>query len=234
VDAVFETLRIEDGRARLVDRHLARLTRSGVAPARVAQVEAVIASACGRPDHILRLDLNGDVVVERPRPIRPAAPVDLVAVVAYDPRGRIRERKAQDRSWADVIEAALADRDAGADRTGVGSGSDHSVGADREALLVDRSGRVGETTRANVFVIVDGAVVTPRAEGILAGVTRSWVIEQTGAEERSVDLAEVRRADAVFLSTAGRGIVAVRTVDGHPVPAHPLVAELARRWLALR
>ena len=219
MDPVFETLRIEDGRARLVDRHLARLTRSGVDLARVAQTEAIIASACGRPDHILRLDLGGDHIIERPRPIRPSTPVDLVAVVAYDPHGRARERKTQDRSWADVIEAGLADV---------------SDGADREALLVDPSGRVGETTRANVFVIVGDAVVTPSAEGILAGVTRSWVIEQTGAHERPVNLAELRRADAVFLSTAGRGIVAVRTVDSHPVPVHPLVAELARRWLALR
>ena len=57
--------------------------------------------------------------------------------------------------------------------------------------------------------------------------TRSFAIERTGAVERPLRLAELRDADGAFLTTAGRGIVPLADVDGHRLPAHPLVAELA-------
>jgi branched-subunit amino acid aminotransferase/4-amino-4-deoxychorismate lyase len=229
VDEVFETMRIEDGRVRLVDRHLARLVRSGVRPERVEQAEAVIVAACcpddhvvradvwrdhAWRDHVLRVDVYAHGVVARPRPIRPTVPVDLVSIVAYDSSRRSRERKTQDRSWADVIETQL------------------EVGVDREALLVDASGQVGETTRANVFAILRGELVTPPVEGLLPGVTRSWVVDR-GASVRPLALTELADAEALFVTTAARGIVAVRTLDGRPTPTSSRVVELAARWLAL-
>jgi branched-subunit amino acid aminotransferase/4-amino-4-deoxychorismate lyase len=84
-----------------------------------------------------------------------------------------------------------------------------------------------------VFAILGGAVVTPPLAGILPGVTRSFALERTGAVERPLKLADLRVADAAFLTTAGRGIVLLADVGGRRLAGHPLVDELAAAWRAL-
>jgi branched-chain amino acid aminotransferase len=134
-----------------------------------------------------------------------------VLVEGYDPADRSREQKRAARAWAEAAEAA----------------------AGGEALLVAADGAIGETTRANVFAILGRTVVTPRVAGILPGVTRSFVLEHTGAVERTLPLADLRVADGAFLTTAGRGIVPLADVGGRRIGKHPLVDELAAAWRAL-
>ncbi len=210
---VFETMLIEDGRVRLLDRHLGRLAASGIDEPQIQEVRELVArltTAASGPV-VVRIDVAADRVLARPRDPRPAAPLSGLLVVAYDPADRSRERKRTERAWADAAETA----------------------AGGEALLVSPEGLVGETTRANVFAILGDTVVTPAVSGLLPGVTRSWAIERLGALERALTLAELREADGAFLTTAGRGIVALADVDGHRLPSHPLVEQLAEAWRAL-
>jgi branched-chain amino acid aminotransferase len=160
---------------------------------------------------VVRIDVAGGAIAVRPREPRPASPVSGVLVEGYDPADRSREQKRAERAWADAAETA----------------------AGGEALLVSADGLVGETTRANVFAILGGAVVTPPLAGILPGVTRSFALERTGAVERPLKLADLRVADAAFLTTAGRGIVLLADVGGRRLAGHPLVDELAAAWRAL-
>ena len=74
-------------------------------------------------------------------------------------------------------------------------------------------------------MILGRTVVTPRVAGILPGVTRGWAIEAAGAIERPLTVAELGRADGVFLTTAGRGIV--------PVTPHARIDRLAAAWRTL-
>jgi branched-subunit amino acid aminotransferase/4-amino-4-deoxychorismate lyase len=216
---VFETVVVEDGRVRLLDRHLERLRRAGVREDLVTSVRSVLDEACLHqtgPAQALRLDLLDCRVAVTPRAPLDPTPVRLVPVAGYDPTDVRREHKAVDRGWAD---AALAHA--------------RAVGAD-DALLVSPSGLVGETTRANVFaVLADGTTVTPPVAGLLPGVTRSWAIEATAAVERPLTVGELVGARAVFLTTAGRGVVPVRALGASPLPEDPVVARLAAAWQEL-
>ncbi|THE17159.1 bifunctional aminodeoxychorismate synthase component I/aminodeoxychorismate lyase, partial [Kocuria rosea] len=89
-----------------------------------------------------------------------------------------------------------------------------------DPLLVDADGMLLETGRANVFVVVDGAVLTPPADGrILPGVVRARVLAAlraagTDVRERPVAWAELVRATEVFVTNSVAGVHPVGAVDG--------------------
>jgi para-aminobenzoate synthetase/4-amino-4-deoxychorismate lyase len=215
VDGVYETMLVERGRVRLVERHLARLRRAGVAEARIAEVETVIRRAIKQSRHVLRIDVATDRIVERPRAPKPATTVRLAVTLGYEPGTSSREEKRIDRDWAAPFEQQA--RDSGFD----------------EALLTSAAGLVAETTRANVFIVQGDAIVTAPAVGLLPGVTRSWVMDVMNVHVREIERAELRDSDAVFLTTSGRGIVEVHDIEGRPFHGHPVVEQLAAEWSAL-
>jgi branched-subunit amino acid aminotransferase/4-amino-4-deoxychorismate lyase len=68
--------------------------------------------------------------------------------------------------------------------------------------IVDTDGAVLEATWANVVLVEGDRLVTPRADGrLLPGVTRERLLER-GGEEDEVDLARLRAADAVLLTSS--------------------------------
>ncbi|WP_298585668.1 chorismate-binding protein [uncultured Kocuria sp.] len=89
-----------------------------------------------------------------------------------------------------------------------------------DPLLVDADGTLLETGRANVFVVVDGAVRTPPADGrILPGVVRARVLAALRAaradvRERPVRWEELARATEVFVTNSVAGAHPVGSVDG--------------------
>ncbi|GAA1764596.1 bifunctional anthranilate synthase component I family protein/aminotransferase class IV [Kocuria aegyptia] len=89
-----------------------------------------------------------------------------------------------------------------------------------DPLLVDADGTLLETGRANVFVVVDGAVLTPPADGrILPGVVRARVLSAlraagTEVRERPVRWEELARATEVFVTNSVAGVHPVGAVDG--------------------
>lgn len=212
--AVFETVRVEDGRVRLRERHLERLARAGAPPARVADAAAILDEAVLLTDQpfVLRIDVDDAGAVPSTRPVPLTAPVDLPLHVSYDPALDARLAKGANRAWAEA-----AEREAGG-----------------EPLLVTVDGRVGETTRAAVIAVDrDGAWRVPRLEGILPGVTRAWAIERTGAVEAELGLADLRAAAGAALLTAARGVVPIAAIAGEPLRRSPLVDALGRDWEAL-
>jgi len=94
-----------------------------------------------------------------------------------------------------------------------------------DAVLLNEKGRVVETTARNVFLAYGGAIQTPPTyDGALPGITRSAVLDlatraKIRARESSVTLDRLRRADEVFLSGSGIGVLGVASVDGHRIPA---------------
>jgi para-aminobenzoate synthetase/4-amino-4-deoxychorismate lyase len=94
---------------------------------------------------------------------------------------------------------------------------------------VDEDGSVLEASRANVFVVENGSVVTPPADGrLLPGVTRARVVELAGVREEPIDLDRLHAADEVFLTGSVRGVEPVAGRDG---PVTRLVAgRLRRHW----
>jgi branched-chain amino acid aminotransferase len=89
------------------------------------------------------------------------------------------------------------------------------------AILVDREGNVVEGPGFNVFVVRDGAILTPDS-GVLEGITRRTVIELASdlglpLERRAVPAGEMRRAGEVFVTSTAGGIMPVTKVDGEAV-----------------
>jgi para-aminobenzoate synthetase/4-amino-4-deoxychorismate lyase len=108
-------------------------------------------------------------------------------------------------------------------------------------LLVDREGQVLEASRGSLFSVLDGALLTPPADGrILPGIARRRVLEVAAAQgietrEESLTIAGLRAGEA-FLAGSVRGIEPVRSVDGVDLPVlEEIAAEIAtglkRRWL---
>ncbi|WP_142849076.1 aminotransferase class IV [Telmatospirillum sp. J64-1] len=89
-------------------------------------------------------------------------------------------------------------------------------GAD-EALLLNTAGRLAESTIANLFLVIDGDVVTPPvSEGALPGVMRADVMDRLGAATARLTLHDLAAASEAFL-TNSLGIRPLIEVDGRPV-----------------
>jgi branched-chain amino acid aminotransferase len=110
-----------------------------------------------------------------------------------------------------------------------------------DALLLDERALLAEASTANVFLVVDGSLVTPAPRACLHGITRSVVLELArirgeGCDEVEVDAELLRRADEVFVTGTGIGLVPVVEIDGRPVgdgSPGPLTARLAAEYRKL-
>lgn len=100
-----------------------------------------------------------------------------------------------------------------------------------DALMLDWQGRLAESTGANVFLVIEGTLVTPTPENFLDGITRRAVMglaRKRGwqVEERTVMPEELSRASEVFLCGTAAEIVPVGSIDGHNYQAGPVARTL--------
>lgn len=97
-----------------------------------------------------------------------------------------------------------------------------SAGAD-EAILLNDAGKVAEGSAANLFIVRDGALITPPINAdVLEGITRRSVItmaQDAGIpiDQRQIDRSELYVCDEIFLCGTGAKISPVTTIDGRPV-----------------
>lgn len=105
-----------------------------------------------------------------------------------------------------------------------------------EGVLLDVAGQVVEATRSNLFMVLDGALLTPDLTlcGV-SGVQRERVMEW--AAKRNLpcrvgrfSLAELQQADEVFLVNSVIGLWPVRELRGRTWDRHP-VSHQVREWL---
>jgi branched-chain amino acid aminotransferase len=114
------------------------------------------------------------------------------------------------------------------------------AGAD-EALMLDSAGHVAEGTGQNIFVVKKGALRTPPlSAGILAGITRSVVIDlarQAGhsVQEDMLNRFDIYTADEAFLTGSASEIAPIRSYDGRAIgagKAGPITRDLMARFRA--
>ncbi len=92
-----------------------------------------------------------------------------------------------------------------------------------EAILLDDHGYVCEGTGENVYIVRDGAIVTPgQSNSILDGITRRSVIQIARdlgytVIERDIGRAEMYLAEEMFLSGTAAELVPVREIDDHKI-----------------
>jgi len=100
--------------------------------------------------------------------------------------------------------------------------SEASTQGAAEAILI-RDGVVTEGAASNVFLVVDGELVTPpKGPFLLPGITRDLILElaqtnRIACAERAISEAELRSATEVWMTSSTREIVPVTRLDDKPV-----------------
>jgi 4-amino-4-deoxychorismate lyase len=225
----FETFRTYGGRPFLFDAHMDRLEASlrevGIAaridrPAARALIGRLI-EANGFADAYVRYAVSAGIgplglpddeyaaphTIIYTKPLPPAAdggepsvrPLQVLRLRRNTPEG---ERRIKSFHFMNNI---LGKRELGR----------YPWAAGAEGLFLTADGLVAEGVVSNVFFVIDGRVVTPPTNtGILAGVTRGFVLELSAslgipAAEEPLTLRDAARAQEVFLTNSVQEIVRV-------------------------
>ncbi len=109
-----------------------------------------------------------------------------------------------------------------------------------EALFSNTAGQLCEGTGTNIFLVLDGVLVTPPlASGCLAGVTRSVLLdickkEGIPAEERDIPIEDLKRASEAFLTSTLREVQGIEYADDYrlPMAPGPITEQLAKAFKA--
>ncbi len=240
-NGLFETFRARQGHVYLLDRHLARL-RTGaneldiVVPADVVRLPEIVkelTERCCVADARVRLTLTAGAQDGQPALLlqaRPATdyPPEMYAHGITATIASVRRNETSPLTHIkslSYLDNLLARREAL--RAGAG-----------EALLLNTTGSLAESSTANVFIVLGGDVLTPPiADGPLPGVTRSAVLELAtsagiAASEATLTVDDLRHADEAFLTNAVAGVLPLVSVDGRDVDSGE-PGETTRRLRAL-
>ncbi len=241
-DGIFETMKLQAGRIFLWPWHLERLHASAAAMELAlpdddvldAVVRSVAAVNVGDLPALARLRLTisaglgplgsardavGPTVTCAASPMQLREGAAAVHVATWPRNERSPLAGVKSTSYAEnVLALAHATR----------------LGA-AEALFFNTRDELCEGTGSNVFIVRDGRALTPpRSAGLLAGVTRRFVLGVSGAgiavEEAPIARSTFEGADEVFLTSTFQDVRAVLRVDEREQRTGPVTAELQRRF----
>jgi branched-chain amino acid aminotransferase len=111
-----------------------------------------------------------------------------------------------------------------------------------EALVLTEDGHISEGSAENIFLVRDGALVTPPVtDDILEGITRAGILEICAdlglrVVERTIDRSEIYVADEAFFCGTGAQISPIIEVDRRPVgggAVGPITARIKDRYFEI-
>jgi branched-chain amino acid aminotransferase len=247
-DAVWEGLRVYNGKIFRLDEHLARLRRSAKALAfeSVPSDEEITREirrtlqANGMTDgvHIRltltrgvkitsgmdpRLNQSGPTLIVLPEHKPPVYDASGITLITSSVRRTAPDSLDPKIHHANLLTSILAKIEANA------------AGAD-DALMLDNRGFVAETNATNVFLVARGVLGTPSAAACPEGVTRGAVLElaaEAGIEcvPGDYSLSQFHAADEVFVTGTMGGIAPVVAIDGRTIgegAPGPVTAQLTK------
>ena len=233
-DAVWEGLRVYNGRIFLLDAHLDRLIDSAKAMAFVdiptredvkkAIFETLQANGMRDGAHIRltltrgvkvtsgmdpRLNQNGPcliVAAEWKPPVYSQDGIRLITSAIRRNSPQCIDSKIHHNNLINNILAKIEANVAGVD----------------DAVMLDINGFVSETNATNVFLVKRGVLITPHADSCLPGITRAIVLDlarDAGIQcrERNVSIAEIYSADEMFTTGTMGELAPVLEVDGRDI-----------------
>jgi branched-chain amino acid aminotransferase len=223
-DGVFETVKIVDDQPFALTRHLGRLSASAAGLGLPQVDDAVVRNAIDevmRGQHLalgrLRLTWTGGhaplgsgrgdgpctltVVADA---MSPPDRTTAVATVPWVRNDRSAVTGLKTTSYAENVVALAYARERGAS----------------EAIFANTRGQLCEGTGSNIFVVTDGALLTPPLEsGCLAGISRALVLEWCGAREAALSMEVLERAGEICLASTTRDIQPVHRCDSRELDA---------------
>ena len=246
-DAVWEGLRLYDGKIFKLEQHLARLRSSALALAFteipsddriIREIRRTLAANEMRDGVHIRLTLTRGVKYTSgmdPRLNRSGPTLIVLAehkAPVYD-RSGLRLVTSSLRRFdpdsldpkihhANLLQSILAKIEANA------------AGAD-DALMLDRRGFIAETNATNIFLVDGGTVMTSHTVACPEGITRATVLELCAehgipALEKDLSLAEAYRADEAFCTGTMGELASVTEIDGRTIgdgAAGPMTTRLS-------
>lgn len=229
-DAIYEVLRVYNGRPWLADEHFARLARS-LAAIRIPRIDVaqlrqrMMETIAAGPFHeaIVYIQITrGAVPRSHPFPTG-AIPLEFLYVQEFrDPYVQARQEGAAVITVPDVRWGRCDIKSTNLLANVLAAQTAKEAGC-IEALLCSDDGIVSEGTHTSFFGVLDGKVLTaPNSNHILPGITRSLVLRL--AQRAHIDLLEheLRRPDLarvseLFLTGTTSEVLPVVQVDGQPI-----------------
>ncbi len=230
-DAVWEGLRVYDGRIAALDDHLQRLQNSAKtlafesAPSNDVVREAIFRTleANGMRDEAhIRLTLTrGEKITSGMNPRFNQSGCTLIVLAEWKPPvysdAGIRVITASTRrNTPQCLDSKIHHNNL---LNNILAAIEANVANVDSAIMLDIQGFVSETNDTNLFVVTDGVVGTPHADSCLPGLTRAMVLDicrgnDIPAEERNLSLTELYTADEVFTSGTMGELTPVLEADG--------------------
>jgi branched-chain amino acid aminotransferase len=224
-DGVFETLKVVDGQAFAATRHLERLERSAVGlgldvPLGADKLRAVmdeVIAAAGPTAGRMRITLTGG-----PAPLGsgrgdqgPTLIVVVAAASEWEP-----STSAITVPWPRNERSAVAGLKTTSYAENVVALAEAAKLGASEAILPNLAGQLCEGTGSNVFVVLEGRLLTPSLlSGCLGGVTRALLLEElAGADEEDVPIGRLADATEVLLTSSTRDAQPLHALDGRALP----------------
>ena len=88
-----------------------------------------------------------------------------------------------------------------------------------EAVRLNEHGHIVSACMANIFWLSEGTLFTPAlSTGCLPGTTREFILEEIECSEVEAEISVLDTADAIFLTSAGRGVIQVSEYFGREMP----------------
>ncbi len=251
-DAVWEGLRLYQGRIFALDAHLARLRRSAAALGFAAvpsdaDITAAITETLRANDMSdgvhLRLTLTRGVKVTSgmdPRLNQAGCTLIVLAehkAPVYDTGGLKLATSSVRRPGPDVLDPKIHHNNL---INSILAKMEATLAGADDALMLDGRGFVAETNATHLFAMIGGVLATPRTVACPEGITRATVLTlaaQAGltVEVRDVSLAEMYSADEVFCTGTMGEIAGVTQIDGRVLgdgKTGPVTAQLAEIYQA--
>jgi branched-chain amino acid aminotransferase len=252
-DAVWEGLRLYNGRIFRLDEHLARLRRSALAlafqqipgPEQItAEIRRTLAANKMTDSVHIRLTLTRGVKITSgmdPR-LNQSGPTLIVLpehkAPVYDAGGITLVTASVRRTSADSLDPKIHHNNLLASI--LAKIEANAAGAD-DAVMLDHRGFVAETNATNIFLVAGGQLGTPSTAACPEGITRQAVLDLAGqagitAMVGDFSLAQLYTADELFVTGTMGGLTPVLEVDGRPIGTGkpgPLTSQLARQFAGL-
>lgn len=107
--------------------------------------------------------------------------------------------------------------------------------SDGWAILLDQNGNLCEGLGSNIFLVIDGELVTPRGQMVLEGVSRQTVIELAQdagitVREADIDLYDAYTCDEALVTSTSLCICPVATING-VAPAAGIYGPVTKRLI---
>ena len=233
-DAVWEGLRLYNGRIFKLEEHIERLFHSAKAlafaeiPSRdhiVEEIRRTLAANNMRDEVHIRLTLSRGVKITSgmdPR-LNQAGPTLIVLAEfkkpVYDKTGITLHTSSFRRAGPDVLDPKIHHNNLL--NSILAKLQATAAGAD-DALMLDGRGFVAETNATHVFMVTGGVVATSTTAACPEGITRATVLQlckemDIPHEVRDISVTEVLRADEVFCTGTMGELAPVTALDGNPL-----------------